>query len=215
MAGTMSVEPEDLMAVGRVCAATLLPAGDSDWSVKAGDLDWDCRQTLEHMLSSSSFYAVNLAMRTTSRLRGARAAEPNAPIGDLIALLEPSVTVLARVAESAPPNARGFHPAGLADAEGFLAMACNEQLVHAYDVARGLNLDFQPPADLASKTLRRLYPWAPTDAEPWPTLLWAAGRAPLGERARQEPNWFVHCAPLAEWDGTVKRRVLPPVPPSR
>ncbi|MBV8086506.1 MAG: maleylpyruvate isomerase N-terminal domain-containing protein [Chloroflexi bacterium] len=211
----MILEPQDLMAVGRTCTAALLPASDADWSVKAGDLDWDCRQTLEHMLSSSSFYAINLAMRSTSRIRGARSAEPNASIGDLIALLEPSVTVLARVAEAAPPGARGHHPAGMADAEGFLAMACNEQLVHAYDVARGLKLDFQPPAELVSKTLRRLYPWAPTDREPWPTLLWAAGRAPLGDRPRQDADWFVQCAPLSEWDGTVKRRVLPRGAPNR
>ena len=211
----MSVEADDLIAVGRLCTVALRPAADGDWTVKAGDLDWDCRQTLEHMLSAQMFYAANLAMRSTSRLRGPRSAEPGASIADLIALIEPCATIVARVAAEAPAAARGFHPQGLADAEGFLGMACNELLIHAHDVARGLKLDYRPPAELADKVLRRLYPWAPKDTDPWPTLLWAAGRASLGGWPRQEPDWAVHCAPLSEWDGQIRKRTLPPLPPNR
>jgi hypothetical protein len=71
---------------------------------------------------------------------------------------------------------------GLADPEGFAAMGVVEVLVHAYDVARGLDLSFDPPADLCDRVLARLFPDAPTDTERWPTLLWATGRGALPGR---------------------------------
>ena len=54
---------------------------------------------------------------------------------------------------------------------------------------------------LSSAVLTRLFPWAPTDGDPWSALLWATGR---GELPGREPvtSWRWHCAPLAEWDGT-------------
>ncbi|MGH2728617.1 MAG: hypothetical protein ACRDKS_16725, partial [Actinomycetota bacterium] len=56
--------------------------------------------------------------------------------------------------------------------------------------------------DVCARVLARLFPWAPRDAEPWAALLWANGRAPLGDRPRQSGEWVWHCKPLAEWDGT-------------
>ena len=44
--------------------------------------------------------------------------------------------VLDAVLHSAPTDLPAWHPLGLTDAEGFLALACNELLVHADDVAR-------------------------------------------------------------------------------
>ncbi|WP_214368189.1 hypothetical protein [Pseudonocardia sp. H11422] len=58
----------------------------------------------------------------------------------------------------------------------------------------------EPDVRLAGRTLRRLFPWAPTDGRSWPTLRWANGRAPLRERPRLSER-FWHCAPLEEWDG--------------
>src|SRR5439155_21717489 len=42
-----SPSPDDLIRVADVCLATLEPVGTSDWSVRAGELDWSCRQTVE------------------------------------------------------------------------------------------------------------------------------------------------------------------------
>jgi hypothetical protein len=60
------------------------------------------------------------------------------------------------------------------------------------------------------RVVRRLFPWAPTDVDPWQALRWACGRTALPDRPRLGPDWWVHCAPLAEWDGTIKRRTSPP-----
>jgi hypothetical protein len=98
----------------------------------------------------------------------------------------------------------------MADAEGFVAMGCDEILVHTGDIADGLGITAAPPTDLCARVLARLFPWAPKGTDPWPTLLWANGRAPLGDRGRLDADWYWQCAPLSEWDGAVKRRTKAP-----
>jgi hypothetical protein len=56
--------------------------------------------------------------------------------------------------------------------------------VHTHDLAEGLGLAWHPPADLCARVLARLFPGAPRDEAPWPTLLWATGRAELPGRPR-------------------------------
>ena len=71
---------------------------------------------------------------------------------------------------------------------------------------QGLGLDFAPPPEIPEKALARLFPWVQNEGDPWQALLYAVGRMPLGAKERQAPNWWWHCAPLSEWDGTVKVR---------
>jgi hypothetical protein len=49
--------PADLMTAARVCRETLAPALDRDWSGPAGDLEWDCRRTLDHIVDTLFLYA--------------------------------------------------------------------------------------------------------------------------------------------------------------
>ncbi len=200
------LEPRHVVQAAHAVQEALWPALHADWSVKAGDLEWDCRATLEHMVDAPMVYVTNLAMRSRERLASIRGKEPDATVEHLLASLERAATILAQVAEAAPPEARGFHRAGMADAQGFVAMACAEILVHAHDVSSGLGVQFAAPAEVAHLTLRRLFPWAPTDVDPWAGLLWAAGRGSLPGRERQAPDWYWHCAPLSEWDGTIRKR---------
>lgn len=61
-----------------------------------------------------------------------------------------------------------------------------ETLVHTHDLALGLGLPpFEPPAARCARTVHRLFPDAPADAEPWPALLWATGRPALPGRPRR------------------------------
>jgi len=200
------LEPRHVLEAARVSQETLRPAADRDWSTQAGDLDWDCRRTLDHIVDAPMFYATNLAMRSTQRLPNVRAGAPQAPIAQIIDVLEYSAAILFRLAEATPPEVRGFHSAGMADAQGFVAMACDEILIHTHDIASGLGLAYQPPAELCEAVLRRLFPWAEAGLDPWPGLLWANGRAPLPGRDRQAADWYWQCAPLSEWDGTVRKR---------
>jgi len=156
------------------------------------------------------FYSAHLATRATERIPPVRDCDPAASLDDLFNAVQATGAILAALADAAPPGARAFHPAGMADREGFCAMGCDELLVHTYDIGCGLGIDVVPPGDVHARVLARLFPWAPA-GDPWPTLLWANGRVALDDRPRVDPDWYWWCAPLAEWDGSVHRRTAPPL----
>jgi len=205
----MTVTPDDLIAAADLCRETLAPAVDADWTAPAADIGQTCRKTIDHVVSCQTFYASHLASRAPGPLPRLRKHDPDAPVEQVLDLVPAGAAVLAAVARGSGPDVRAFHPAGMADPEGFLAMGCDEIIVHTGDIAAGLGVAFAPPDDLCARIVTRLFPWAPSDADPWPTLRWANGRAPLGDRARLDPDWYWQCAPLAEWDGQVNRRINP------
>lgn len=202
---------DDLLLAAAACRAALEPGLDRDWSVAAGDLDWDCRRTVDHVADTLLFYAAHLSKRATRRLVPPRNGDPARTPADLLGIVETTAAILSGVVRAAPPDARGFHGAGMADAEGFLAMGCAETVVHTGDIAQGLGLPFAPPDDLAARVTRRLFPWTTLDADGWDALRWSCGRIALPDRERLGPDWYWHCAPLAEWDGTIRKRTAPPM----
>jgi hypothetical protein len=81
-------------------------------------------------------------------------------------------------------------------------MGCDELLIHTYDILSGFGASLDPPRDICEGILARISPWAPEDeGDAWTTLLWANGRATLGDRPRLEPDWVWLSVPLAEWNG--------------
>jgi hypothetical protein len=205
------VTPDDLRTVAALGRAALEPALDKDWTVLAREMEWTCRQTLDHLPDALGFYAANLATRATGPRPHPRNGDPARSVAELLLVLESAAAVLAAVAEAAPPGTRAFHPAGIADAEGFLAMGCAEILLHTDDIAAALGVPFEPPAGLCARITRRIFPWAPAEGGQWDALRWAGGRIALPDRLRLDANWWWHCAPLEEWDGTINRRTAPPV----
>jgi hypothetical protein len=204
------VGPDDPRAAALICQETLRPALDRDWGVPAGDLEWDCRRTLDHVVDTLFLYAAYLASRATKRLRPPRNGDPAASPEHLLGAVGLAADVLAEVARAAPEGTRAFHPAGMADISGWMGMACEEILVHTDDIAQGLSLAWRPPDDLVARVRSRIFPWAPADIDPWDALRWASGRAALPGRDRLGPDWYWHCAPLIEWDGTIRKRTAPP-----
>jgi uncharacterized protein (TIGR03083 family) len=197
---TAAVTPGDVRATASACRGVLEPVTNADWDRPAAELEWSCRTTLAHILSALLYYAINLATRSTEP-RFSGQADPSLPVAELLDALEGRATVLAEVCMAAPPGARGAHDWGMPDASGFAALACDEMLLHTRDIAAGLDARFDPPLDVCARVLARLFPWAPRGEDPWETLLWANGRAPLRERARLTPDWVSHPSPLTEWDG--------------
>ncbi len=204
------VSGDDLLLAAQLCHDTLAPALDRDWSVPAGDLTWSCQKTLDHIPNALLSYANHLATRATARRPPVRNGDSERSPADLLSVTGATAAILAAVAREAPAGTRAFHAAGMADPEGFLAMGCEEIMIHTDDIAQGLGLAFRPPEALAKRVLQRLFPWAPSDEDPWAAVRWASGRAALGGRERLDANWYWHCAPLSEWDGTIKRRTAPP-----
>ncbi|MEU8888545.1 hypothetical protein [Streptomyces sp. NPDC048442] len=201
----MTVTPADIRLAAALTASALRPARDADWSVRAGALEWDCWETAEHLIDDLFSYAVQLAsertdidvpFRYTQEAPGspynAVRADKEAGVDGLLVALDSAAGLLHAVTATKPPGARAHHTFGVADPEGFAAMGVVETLVHTHDLTTGLGIDgWEPPADLCARTLHRLFPDAPADTPPWPTLLWATGRGELPGRPRLDKwRWY-------------------------
>jgi hypothetical protein len=176
----------------RFVAATLAPVADRDWSVPAGEIEWSCHATADHISDALASYAANLATGILDDWAPLFRPDrwPDAAPADLLAALGSAAAVLAAVARGAPAGARAYHAFGITDAEGLCAMGCDELLVHGGDIAAAFGVAWSPPAEIASATFGRLFPAGETDPDPWTTLWHANGRA--GGPAR----WSWHAAPL-------------------
>ena len=203
---TESLQPDDVRVAAQLSYELLEPMSGADWTRRAGDLDWDCRHTLEHLVYALDHYSLFLAIPSRENPPRARNSYPDLSNGQLLVIMQRRAAVLAAVVTAAAPTARGFHGMGSPDPAGYVAMACVETLLHTDDIGRSLGQTGQPPEVLCRRALGRLFPWAPTNVDPWSALRWATGRLDLPGYARTPPNWAWHASPLAEWDGTTKTR---------
>lgn len=186
------INGDDVIEAVAGCAAALRPAVDRDWrAVRAGRLEWDCHTTAVHVADDLIAYAANLAGRAQDAyLPFELTLDKGTDNAGLLHVIETTGALLAAAVRTAPPGLRAFHPYpfGSADAEGFAAMGIAEVLLHTHDMAEGLGIGYEPPADLVASLLACLFPHVQPDAAPWPTLLWATGRGELPGRA-----------PVTEW----------------
>ncbi|MEU6666537.1 GNAT family N-acetyltransferase [Streptomyces sp. NPDC046727] len=173
------------------CTATLRAALDRDWDqADAAGLDWSCRTTAFHIAEDFLAYASRLAGRAQARLPLGLTLPEGTDNAGLLQVIEATGALLAAAVRTAPPGVRAFHaePFGSADREGTAAMGVAEALLHTHDIAQGLGIPHDPPADLAESVLAWLFPHVQPGPAPWPTLLWATGRGALPGRA-----------PVTEW----------------
>jgi len=161
-------------------------------------------------VNSLFLYAAYLASRGSEHLSPPRNGDPSASPAQLLATVAVAAAVLTEVARAAPPGTQVFRPAGMADVSGWIGIGCEEILLHPDAIARGLGLTYRPPDHLAAWILTRLFPWAPSDIDPWDNVRRATGRAALPDHERMGPDWHWHCPPLSEWDGTITKRTSPP-----
>ncbi|MFF9410303.1 hypothetical protein ACF1B0_32975 [Streptomyces anandii] len=205
------VTADDLDLAVQLAVAVLRGAPAAAWEGKAGSLEWDCWETVEHLSDDLFAYAAQLGPRTPpldgevpfvweSRRPGGPAnaihADREAGPAGLLQVLEASGALLVAMVRTSSPRTRAHHVFGVSDPEGFAAMGIVETLVHTHDLAQGLGLVWGPPADLCSRVLARLFPNAPSSTDPWLTLLWATGRAGLPGHPRLT-TWRWDSAPRA------------------
>jgi hypothetical protein len=184
---------EDLDAVVAAAVAALRGACGRDWHVPAAGLDWDCWETVEHVADDLFAYAGQVAVRTPETstyvpfaIATDRPGAPNLSVrampergnAGLVQVLDACGGFLSGVARHADPGRRGWHPWGVSDPDGFAAMGTVEVLLHVHDVAGPLGLAWDPDPSVVRRVLDRLFPDAPVDGAPWPTLLRATGRDP-------------------------------------
>jgi hypothetical protein len=207
VAVTGPVTADDLDLAVRLAVAALREAPAAAWNTRAGSLEWNCWETVEHLGDDLFAYAAQLGPGAPpldsevpfvweSRRPGGPAnvihADRAAGPSGLLQVLEACGALLVAMVRTRPPRTRAHHVFGLSDPEGFAAMGVVETLVHTHDLAQGMGLAWDPPAGLCARVLARLFPDAPSSSDPWPTLLWATGRAELPGRPRPT-TW--------RWDG--------------
>ena len=205
-----AVTADDLDLAVRLAVAALGDAPADAWDAKAGTLEWDCWETVEHLADDLFSYAAQLGpgtppmggevpfaweSRRPGGPRNAVHANREAGPAGLMQVLEACGALLAAMVRCTPADVRAHHTFGASDPEGFAAMGVVETLVHTHDLAEGLGLPWEPPAGLCARALGRLFPDAPRETDPWTTLLWSTGRADLPGRPRLT-TW--------RWDGTVR-----------
>ncbi|MEU6775569.1 GNAT family N-acetyltransferase [Streptomyces sp. NPDC046759] len=187
-----AINGDDVTAAVAGCTAALRTAVDRDWrAVRAGGLEWDCHTTAVHVADDLVAYAANLAGRAQDAyLPFELTLDEGTGNAGLLHVVETTGALLAAAVRTAPPGVRGFHPYPFrsADAEGFAAMGIAEVLLHTHDMAEGLGIAYEPPAELVESLLACLFPHVQPGPAPWPTLLWATGRGTLPGRA-----------PVTEW----------------
>ncbi|SFS81225.1 hypothetical protein [Saccharopolyspora flava] len=208
------VSADDLDAAVRLSLGVLRQVPAGAWRDRAGSLQWDRWETVEHLGDDLFSYAVQLGPSAPPRDRempflwwprreggpfNAVHADPDAGPDGLLLTLEAAGALLVAMVRTASPGLRSYHVFGVSDPEGFAAMGVVETLVHTHDVTDGLGLAWDPPAGLCAKVLDRLFPDAPTDTDPWTGLLWCTGRADVPGRARLD-RWRWHGTPR---DGSV------------
>ena len=197
LAPRVPVTGDDVDLVASEVVDALRRGVDQDWLVPAGKLEWTCWDTSEHVASVGLVYAAQLAIRKQehryARLFPRLFAEP-APV-EVLESIEAAFRLLAMTVRGTGPDVRAYHPRGVADAEGFAALACMEALVHCHDIVSGLGLPFEPSRAVCARVLARSFPAAVEGGDdPWTALLWATGRVarpghePVSEwRQRSEP----------------------------
>ncbi|MFD5091335.1 hypothetical protein ACFWMR_12085 [Amycolatopsis thailandensis] len=194
----MPVTPDDLdAAIGSVTAG-LGQASGRDWSAVPGTGELTAWQTAEHLGDCLISYAGLLIARPSlPRFVCFEAvAEATAQPWELLEFVTVGGRVLGAVLRTTDPDVRAYHPSGEADIEGFAGMGCVEVLVHGEDMARGLGVTLDPPRDLCSRVLARMFPDVDAgDVDPWTALLWATDRTDLPGRSSRA-GWQWRSAPL-------------------
>jgi hypothetical protein len=205
------VKGADVERAVALAAAALREAPEKAWSNRAGPMELDCWDTMDHLNNGMFSYALRLSppvpyveggvpllwdrpgpQELARPIVADRTDGPEA----LVVLLEAMGGLVSAMVDARPSSVRAYHIWGIADPEGFAAMGVAETLAHAFDLTQGLGVTFAAPADLVRPALARLFPEAPTHTDPWQTLLWATGRGELDGHKRRGPDWSWHSAPL-------------------
>ncbi|MDN0194167.1 GNAT family N-acetyltransferase [Streptomyces sp. S.PNR 29] len=172
--------------------AALRTVTDQDWErVNAKNLDWSCRSTAQHMAECLLAYAGQLTGRPTdSYVPFELVVEDGTDNDGVLHVIETTGALLTAAVRTTPREVRAFHPYPFRSANrvGFAAMGVAEVLLHTHDIAEGLGITYEPPAELCAYVLTRIFPHVQPGPDHWRTLLWATGRGELPGRA-----------PVTEW----------------
>ncbi|EPJ40932.1 hypothetical protein STAFG_2015 [Streptomyces afghaniensis 772] len=174
------------------CVGLLGAVTDRDWeAVRAGRLQWSCRETAVHIAEDLIAYAGQLAGREQEAYTPFEISlEEGTDNAGALRVIRTTGALFAAAIRTTPREVRAFHPYPFrsANREGFAAMGVAEVLLHTHDMAEGLGVAYEPAPELCDFVLTRIFPHVQPGPAPWRTLLWATGRGDLPGRE-----------PVTEW----------------
>ena len=171
--------------VAELAVVSLTSVADRNWSVAAGDLEWSCWQTLDHLVDCVLSYALQLAGRAQTgwlalqELHALPSATPPQLVEAFGAVSQTFVAVV-RAAPERVTASDGLHELDIPD---WVARATFEVLLHVHDVLTGLGGRFEPPPEVCAATLASPALWGIDRArgenavDAWDALLVVSGRA--------------------------------------
>ncbi len=157
---------------------------DADWTSRAGELEWSCWRTVDHMVDCLFSYALQIGARAQAGYLPFEElhAKPDASSLDLVTGLRSVITLLVAIVRDSPTTATasdGVLELGLSD---WCARAAYELVLHTHDVVCGLGGTLDPPLDLCRVILESDALWmldreqARRGSDPWAALLLGSGR---------------------------------------
>jgi hypothetical protein len=129
-AGRLPVTADDVDQAVQLAVAALREAPPAAWDGKAGSLEWDCWETVEHLSDDLFAYAAQIGPRTPPLDREVPFAwerrRPGGPANaihadraagatGLLQVLEASGALLVAMVRTTPPRVRAHHAAGVSD----------------------------------------------------------------------------------------------------
>lgn len=188
----MATASEHVREAVQRCAQLLRPEVQRDWSIGAGTVAWSCWETAVHVSNDLLKYAGQVVSQPQQGyLRFHVRAASDATPSDLLDTMQMTGSVLALTVETADSASTAWHY-GATDPTGFAAMGVGEAILHTFDIASGLGIDWTLPAELCEFVLARMFPEF-TEGAPIDRLLWVTGRRALGDQPPRT-DWVWHAA---------------------
>lgn len=191
--GSETFTVEDLYRLSELVADAWSAGANHDWSVPAGTVEWSCSRTADHAVDCVYAPAFFLASRRVDAypevgldLRLGRDASP----ARIIESLRIATRLLAAVVHDADPATEAVifrRPTILTGRPAdFVPRGAMELILHAHDVCLGLDIGFEPPAELCHRLREHTFSWPmwtvawrgiERTSDPWGDLLKGSGRS--------------------------------------
>lgn len=167
---------DDLVWLGDEVIAAWRAGAKSDWSARAGTLDWSCAKTADHTVDAVFAPAIFLASRRLDDYPGYGVSTPGeqASPATYAEAVGTAVRVLEAVVRAAQPEARAvIWRRPLVEVRGpqdFAARGALELILHAQDICAGLGVAFGPDAGLCERLREHTQAWPMWSSPGWSAL---------------------------------------------
>jgi hypothetical protein len=167
-----------------LAVGSLTDVADRDWAVLAGDSEWSCWQTIDHVIDCVFSYGLQIGSQTRGGFLPFNElhALPSATPADLVAGLRGVGALFLGVVRHAPLHTVASDGVALLNLSDWCARAGYELALHTHDVVRSFGHQLAVPATTAQAISDSPALWffdrkaADSSSEPWQALLLGSGR---------------------------------------